>query len=96
MPDGKSPYVSVKVKQIIIKPGDVITLLVASRDSTNVQIEVRSVGLPGSNVGHVEVFCDEEFDLYNFDEWNSMDQAVRARFGLGRLMPPRPMAKGGK
>jgi hypothetical protein len=96
MPDGKAPYVSVKVEQIIVQPGEVVTLMVVGRNHEMVQIEVRSVGIAGSTVGHPEVFCDQEILFTNFGEWQSMDQAVRERFGLGRLMPPKPMAKGGK
>ncbi len=86
MVDAKSPRVCVKVDQITINPGDVITLLVAGSDSVKVQIEVRSVGMPGANVGRPELFIDDNLDLRirSFKEWMPMDQAVRHYAGLPR------------
>ena len=93
MSDGKSPHVRVKVETIAVRVGEVLTVMATGPDSNIIQIEIRSVGFPGANVGHVEVFCDEEISFSNFDNYKPMDQAIRGRFGLVSLMPPVPASK---
>ncbi len=95
MPDAKAPHVRVRVDTITLRPGEVLTVMATGPDSNMIQVEVRSVGFPGANVGHVEVFSDDEISFSSFDEYKPMDQAVRERYGLGTLMPPRP-PKGGE
>ena len=95
---GSKPRVNVEIEYIAVKPGEVITLLVTGPDGKNVAIEVRSVGIPGSNRGHVEVLCDEEFSSLNYSGYRTMGQAVREQYGIGvqRLDPPMPAEKGGE
>ena len=92
---GDKPRVNVEIEYVAVKPGETITLLVIGPDGTNAAVEVRSVGIPGSNVGQVEVYCAEKILFANYDDWKPMDRAVRERYGVGvqRLDPPVP-AKG--
>jgi hypothetical protein len=92
---GDKPRVNVEIEYIAIKPGETITLLVIGPDGTNASIEVRSVGVPGSGRGVVQVFCDEKILFSNFDDYKPMHRAVREQYGIGvqRLDSPVP-AKG--
>ena len=99
MPDGKSPHVNVGIECIWIKPGETLTVMVIGPDGKNVAVEIRSAGITGSNVGHVEIFSDEEISLFaSYDAYKPMSKAVRERYGIGiqRLDPPVPASNGGK
>lgn len=65
--------------------------LTSGLDGNAAQVELRSVGALGSNVGQPEIFCDDNIRHQSFEAWKPMDQQVR--FYRGLPLDPKP-AKG--
>jgi hypothetical protein len=98
MSDLLSPSVSVRVDTITLNPGQTITVYVANAHGMKTQVELRSVGVVGTNVGHPQIFFDEGVETVDsFDAWRPMDEACRCIYGMARLRepkPPQPKEKG--
>ena len=88
-----SPYVQVRVDEIRLRPGQTITVYVQDLDSNFVQVELRSVGVQGANVGQPEIFIRDgkNVEINHFNEWTPMDQAIRKYRGLP--IDPQPATK---
>lgn len=93
-PQSDSPSVNVRIDQIRLRAGQTITVYVTGPDGQMVHVEIRSVGMPGANVGYPEIFIEdaEHLDISLFDEWTPMGRAWRKRCGIPR--PPEPATKG--
>ncbi len=94
MVDRLAPHVSVQVDTITLNPGQTITVYVANVHGMKTQVEIRSVGVVGANVGHPQIFFDEGVETVDsFDKWTQMDIACRSIYGMARLREPRPPSK---
>lgn len=78
-----SPFVQVRVDTIHLRVGQTLTVYIQDDTSNYTQVELRSVGAPGANVGKPEIFCDDgDVVPVSFDEWLPLDAQYRRLRGL--------------
>jgi len=90
--DAGTPRVQVPIEELVLRPGQTITLHVHDHRGERTKIEVRSVGRLGSAIGIPEVFCDDgDLRVLSFDEWREINEQYRWLAGIP--VDPKPAKK---